>query len=191
MKRNNVKNTDTDGMHPKEIKQQRETGSAYRLPLLIADTAFLLALFRKYKVPPPPGHLPEMWLTDLQVRSYSPFLQQQLRPWLLTGAIAHLETSEEMFANALQKSDSPGIRMTELLALFIAQTRGVYVVGISPLLQNEAASLKVPFVHGTALLTRLNGDRTAFPQTDLTRVKKNEIFLSGVPAPIAGNNSKM
>ncbi len=191
MKRKNVKNTGTDRMHPKEIKRLKETGSSYKAPLLIVDTAFLIALFRKYNTPPPTGHLPEMWITDLQVRGYSPFLQQQLRPWLLTGTIAHLETSEELFDCALQKSGSPGIRMTEMLALCTAQKRGVYAVGISPLLQNEAASLKVPFVEGTALLSRLSGDRTAIPRTDSTRVKKNEIFLSGVPAPIAGNNLKV
>jgi len=191
MKKKNVKITGTDGMRPKEIQRLKETGSGYKAPLLIVDTAFLIALFRKYNTPPPAGHLPEMWLTDLQTRGYSPFLQQQLRPWLLTGTIAHLETSEELFACVLQQSANPAIHMTELMALYTAQKRGVYAVGISPLLQNEAASLKVPFVEGTVLLSRLTGDRTAIPQTDSTRVKKNEIFLSGVPAPIAGNNLKV
>ncbi len=191
MKRNNVKNTGTDGMHLKEIKRIKETESLYKTPLLIADTAFLLALFRKYKVPPPAGYLPELWLTDLQVRGYSPFLQQQLHPWLMTGTISRLETDEELFTCTMQQSAGVGICITEMLALCTAQTRGVYVVGISPLLQNQAASLKVPFVHGISLLSRVHGDRTVIPQTDLTRVKKNNIILSGVPAPIAGNYSKM
>jgi hypothetical protein len=189
MKRNNVKETAAQAMNPKVKRVQRKRRNGNYSSILIADAAFLLALFKVHETPLPPDTAPQLLITDCMVQQCSPKLQALLRPWLLSGGIAQIETGEELFTETIEKPIHPGIHIIEQLAVRIAQKRQLPIAAGSGLILREAGRCNVATVSTAAMPDLLAESPLKNEGATLHRVRKNKIHLTEAPALIAGNNS--
>ena len=189
MKIKNVKETAAQAMNPKVKRVQRKRRNGNYSSVLIADTAFLIALFKVHEIPLPPDNAPQLLITDCMAQQCSPKLQELLRPWLLSGGIAQIETGEEIFAETIAKSIHPGIHITEQLAIRMAQKRQLPIAAGSGLIVREAGRHNVATVPTATMLHLLSANPPESKAATLHRVRKNKIHLTEAPALIAGNNS--
>ncbi|MGE0020483.1 MAG: hypothetical protein AB7S72_12505 [Draconibacterium sp.] len=189
MKRNNVKETAAQAMNPKVKRVQRKRKNDNYSSVLIADAAFLLALFKVHEIPLPPDNAPQLLITDCMAQQCSPKLQALLHPWLRSGGIAQIETGGEIFAETLEAPIHPGIHITEQLAIRMAQKRQLPIAAGSGLIVREAGRRNVATVSTAAMLDLLAANPPESKTATLHRVRKNKIHLTEAPALIAGNNS--
>lgn len=192
MEKENVSNS-TTGMNPGAVSgKNRIPALTYPAkPLIIADLLFLIRLFRQYPGPFPAKTSPEFRLPDVLAQTLPAVNRKdRLQQWVQTGAVSICETGDALFEEALRIGNNPGMQTTDYVALLTALHNNQSIVSSTAIITREARRLQIPVWDGNELLQNLAGGMAA-DEILLTRVKGNEIFLYGVPAPIAGNNSKV
>jgi hypothetical protein len=164
--------------------------SAVRLPhqpktLMIADLLFIFKLFKHLPNPVPPENSPVMHLPVLLAQKLPVHIHTKLNAWQELGSIVLLDFCDETLLDILRIKNHPGLQCAELMALLEARRRKQTVVACAEVMVQMAKKLRVPVINGNVLSAPF--DFTDIPATSTTRVKKTNIILSGVPAPIAGN----
>ena len=188
MKTKNVNITFT-AMNP-EAKNGKKI--AIRLPhqpktLMIADLLFIFKLFKNLPDTTPQENSPVMHLPVVLAHKLPESMRVKLYAWQKSGSIVMIDFCHETWTDATCIAPATGLQHTEMMALLEARGRKQTIVACSEVMVQTAKKLGVPVINGNALPV-LSAAAEMPAAISTSRVKKNNIILSGVPAPIAGNN---
>ena len=154
--------------------------------LMIADLLFIFKLFKHLPESIPPENYQVMHLPALLAHNLPDSLLTKLDAWVVSGSIILSDFCDETLHDAISTALVPGLQLTEMMALLEARRRKQSIVACSGVMTKTAKKLGVP-VFNNNLFPVLSAIAEKPVATSSTRVKKNNIILSGVPAPIAGN----